>query len=268
MSTDLAEMQAELTRALIGDSHQRGYEIQSRLSSRSRISPQLALDIYRNNTRGTRVEALAMIYPACKSVLGSDTFQSLALRYVIEDTLGRADLNQYGETFSQYLEILLDTYRLPDEYMYLRDLASLEYQFHAAYYADSDPVFDFKLFEQKVENGEQVHLQLSASLGLLASQYPVYQIWLRNRPGFETSNIGGKSGCDVHSIADTQYLLIHREEYIPVVATVSDQKFYLLEAIENNQSLQTILDRVDCDIDVLLPGLIANKYIIGIKDYD
>jgi len=264
MSTALAQHLYEFTRALTANPHDHD-EFVTRLMNSSRISPQLALEIYRNNTRGARIKALEMVYPACKSILGNDTFQSVARGYVIEDSVGVADLNHYAETFSRYLGGLIDAGRLADEYAYLQDLASLEFMFHAAYYADADPVFDFELFEHKVTNGEPVYLQLSASLGMLDSRYPLYQIWLHNRPRQETTKNKSRSGHDVQAITGKQYLLLHREEYIPVVSPVSELEYRLLEAFDNNQSLQAVLGQIDGDIDVVLPGLIANKYIVGIR---
>ena len=265
MTTVLAQHLSEFTRALTANSPGGEDEFVPRIKSSSRISPQLALEIYRNNTRGSRTKAMEMIYPACKRILGSDTFQAVASGYVIEDSIGAADLNHYGETFRQYLGALVDAGRLADDYAYLPDLASLEFKFHAAYYADPDPVFDFERFEQKVKNGEPIYLQLSASLGMLASLYPLYQIWLHNHPGLETANNKGNSEHDVEAITTSQYLLIHRDEYIPAVTPASVDEYRLLEAMDSNQSLQAVLDRIDCDINVVLPKLIANKYIVGIK---
>jgi len=265
MSTVLAQHLSEFTRALTANPPDGDDGFAPRLMNSSRISPRLALEIYRNNTRGTRIKALEMIYPACKRILGNDTFQAVARGYVIEDTVGAADLNHYAETFSQYLGVLLDADRLADDYAYLPDLASLEFKFHAAYYADSDSVFDFELFEHKVKSGEQVYLQLSASLGMLASRYPLYKIWLHNHPGLDTAKNKSNSEHEVEAITAIQYLLIHRDEYIPAVSPVSDHEYRVLEAIDRKHSLQAVINRIDCDINVVFPKLIANKYIVGIK---
>jgi len=261
----LAQHLSEFTRALTANPPAGDDEFVPMLKNSSRISPQLALEIYRNNTRGSRIKALEMIYPACKRILGNNIFQLITRGYVMEDAVGAADLNHYGETFSLYFGALLDADRLADDYAYLPDLASLEFKYHAACYADSDPVFDFEGFEQKVKNGEQVYLQLSASLGMLASLYPLYQIWLHNHAGLETANNKGNSEHDVQAIIDTQYLLLHRDDYIPAVTPVGVHEYRLLEAINSNQSLQAVLDRIDCDINVVLPKLITNKYIVGIR---
>ncbi len=266
MPTDLEQHISEFTLALTGNPRDGEYEILPKITGSSRISPQLALEIYRNNTRGTRTNALEVIYPACKSILGSDTFHSIAREFVVADSIGMSDLNLYGETFNHHLGVILDTGRLPEEYAYLQDLASLEFKYHAAYYADSDPVFDFDLFEQKVKSGQQVYLRVSSSLELLASQYPVFEIWLQNRPVLETKRYKSQIGHNVQAITARQYLLVFRQNDTPAVVSISDQEYRLLEAFVNNQSLQTIVDRIDCDIDVLLPGLITNKWIVAIND--
>jgi len=226
----------------------------------SRISPQLALEIYRNNTRGARINALEAIYPACKNILGDDTFRSIARAYVNADAVGASDLNRYGKAFSQHMDSILDTGRLPDDYSYLADLARLEFMVNAAYYADPEPEFDFEVFEQRVLNGEQVCFQLSPSLGLLASAYPIHKIWQHNHPEFNTM----QQSHDIRAITDTQYLLVYRDEYIPVVASVNIHQYQLLEAFANKHSLQDVVEHIDCDIDVMLPRLIANKWITGI----
>ena len=159
------------------------------------------------------------------------------------------------------MDSLLDTGRLPDEYSYLADLARLEFMVHAAYYADPEPEFDFELFEQRVLNEEQVCFQLSPSLGLLASAYPIHQIWLHNRPELNIR----QQNHEIRARTDTQYLLVYRDEYIPVVVSVKAHEYQLLEAFANEHSLQDVVEQIDFDIDSVLPGLIANRWITGIS---
>lgn len=262
MPTLLQQHIAELTRALVADNHD--HAIIDRIKSTSGISPQLALDIYRNNTRGSRVKALELIYPACFSILGPDTFNAIARAFAAADTEGASDLNRYGDAFGPYLGELIEAGRLPDEFTYLQDLASLEYLVHAAYYADSDPVFDFESFERRVNDGAPVYLQTSASLGLLATPYPVYDIWQINRPApRERSDV--KQQHEVQAINGMQYLLVHRESDIPVVVAINERQYVLLDAFASRRSLQDVIEQFNRDVDVLLPRLIANKWIVGIN---
>jgi hypothetical protein len=263
MQTDLKQHISEFTLALTGNPQDDEYGVIPKITASSRISPQLALEIYRNNTRGARINALELIYPACKSILGDDTFRSIAREFVITDTIGTSDLNQYGETFNHYLGVILDTGRLPDEYAYLQNLASLEFKYHAAYYADSDPDFDFELFERKIKSGQQLYLRLSSSVGLLSSLFPLYEIWLQNRPALATKRNKSQIRHDVQTITDRQYLLVFRHNSMPVVVSISEYEYRLLDAFNNNHSLQSVVDRIDCDIDVLLPRLIEKKWVVG-----
>lgn len=267
MRSDLEQHITEFTLALTADRQDGEYEIISKMSTASRIPPRLALEIYRNNTRGSRVSALESIYPACRNILGSETFRSIAREYVVADTTGTPDLNHYGETFNRHLAELVENGRLPADYAYLYTLASLEFKYHAAYYADSDPEFDFELFEHKVTSGQPVYLKPSCSLGLLASEFPVYQIWQKNLNAQESAQTGSRISDQVQSINTMQYLLVYRDTDTPMIITINDHEYRLLEAIESKLSLQSVVDRIDCDVDVLLPGFIANRWITGV-DHD
>ncbi len=225
----------------------------------SKISPQLALDIYKNNTRGSRVNALAAIYPACKNILGDEVFHSMAKTFVDADVFGTADLNNYGADFSSHLASIINAGRLTQAYHYLADLARLEFLFHAAYYADDDPVFDFALFENRIKKEQPVFFRLSESLAVLAFQTPIYEIWMNNYQQLDVS-------CNsVRATSKTQYLLIHRGENTPMVQVINDGEYQLLHAFVKHQSLQEVIDTIDCDVDVILPMLIANRWITGIK---
>ena len=264
MTTDLEQHHAELTVALIGNLHDGDFDITGRISDASRITPRLALDIYRNNTRGTRIRSLEIIHPACRAILGDDTFHAIAADYVAADTVGVSDLNNYGGRFSHHLGDLAEAGRLPGDYAYLQDLARLEYSYHAAYYADDDPVFDYELFERTVTNGEPVYFEISASLRRLASEYPVYDIWQLNRPArAEDRTAGGEH--EVKAVEGTQFLLVHRVDEMPVVLAIVESQYRLLEAFANGLSLQAVIDDVDRDVDVVLPGLIANRWIVGTR---
>ena len=224
----------------------------------SKIPSKLAIEIYRNNTRGARVNALKAVYPACRKILGKDVFRSIAKVFVDADVTGLQNLNNYGAAFSQFLGSLVNAGRLPGEFDYLPDLASLEFLVHAAYYANDDPVFDFRSFEDRMKNGSQLHFLLSESLALLDFQTPIHEIWLNNR----NAEVSGASS--VQAIAETQYLLIHREENIPIVTKINACEYKLLDALNKNHSLQNVISSVDCDIEKTLPKLIANKWICGV----
>ncbi len=263
MLMSLRQHVSEFTSTLISPAQDNENRFVEKIKESSKISPQLAIDIYRNNTRGARINALMAVYPACKNILGNDIFQSIAKEYVSADVIGSSDLNHYGETFNQHLGLILNAGRLPAEYHYLPDLARLEFLLHTAYYADDDPVFDFELFEFRVENRQPIYLQASASLGLLAFQNPIHEIWMNNYREIKNGNE------NVQAITEKQYLLIHRDEYTPVVVAINYCEYQLIDAFINKRSLQAAIDSIDCvidcNLDVILPNIIAKKWIVGVK---
>ena len=252
----LQQHQSEFACALAH--HQSAHqEFVRKITKTSKISPQLALDIYRNNTRGARLKSLQMIYPVCRKILGDETFHLIAQQYVIEDSEGSSDLNHYAESFNLHLELLLAADRLPEEYIYLPELVALEYKIHAAYYANTDPLFPFKLFEQKVNNEQQVYFKLSSALGLIASEHPVYEIWRSNKEQQCTE--------EIKPIEGKQYLLVYRNGYKSSIAVINNREYSIIKDIINDLSLQEIINNANFDINNVLPVLITNKWIVGIK---
>lgn len=256
MLSILQQHQSEFTSALISQQDDDN-DFGSKIIKSSKIDPRRALDIYRNNTCGARIDALAVVYPVCNMILGNEVFRSIAREYVLSDNDGQSDLNHYGELFNRHFQLLLNTGRLPEEYMYLADLAKLEFIIHGAYYTENDPGFNFHLFEQKINNEESFYLKTSVSLGLLKSAYPIYEIWLNNKNHQTTKNI-----C---AIEDTQYLLVHRDSFKPIVNPVDKYEYALLDACINDIIFQEIVENSEYDIDAVLPKLITNKWIVGIK---
>ncbi len=252
----LQQHQSEFADALLN--HQSNCEqFIRKIKKTSKISPQLALDIYKNNTRGVRLKSLEIIYPICRKILSDKVFYLIGQQYVNEDAEGSSDLNHYGESFNLHLKSLLEAGRLPEEYCYLTDLAALEYKLHAAYYAKADSVFPFNLFERKIKNKQKVHFKISSALGLIASEYPVYEIWRSNKEQQYAEKI--------ETIESKQYLLVYRNEYKSSIAVISNDEYSIVKAIIDNFSLQEIINNTDCDINNVLPVLIANKWIVGIK---
>lgn len=225
------------------------------LETSSKISPQLALEIYKNNTNGARVNALQVIYPVCEKILGVEVFTAIANEYVRTDFSSASDLNEYGGSFNVHLNALLEANRLSVEYNYLADLSKLEYQVHTAYYANDDPNFNFSLFETRMQNNEQIYFRLSESLALISSSSPIHEIWLSN------SNVSSFSPKNIQAIAEIQYLLIHRGESMPIIVEIEQCEYQLLNAFMSNHSLQSVIKSSQCDIDNILPKLVANRWI-------
>ena len=255
----LRQYESELVAAVSRSTIEQHRAFLSKIKKKSRISPQLAVEIYSNNTRGARVAALEQIYPACASVVGSKVFRAIAREFVANDKYGSADLNTYGGTFHRHLQQLLSDQRLPQDVIYLADLARLEYLLHQAYYADNDPSFDFDEFEQMLNDGIDIRFHTSHALGLIASGYPLHQIWM--------ANMSQQCSRTVNAINGTQYLVVYRDRFKPRIEVIDDCTYCTLAAILAACSLQQLVERCDCDITRILPDLIRRRWITGINKH-
>ena len=251
----LQQFESEFVAAVSGGTVEQHREFLSKIKKKSKISPPFAVEIYRNNTRGARVAALEQIYPACASVVGRSVFRAIAGGFIAEDNYGSADLNTYGGAFHRYLQRLLSDQRLPQDVIYLADLARLEYLLHRAYYVDDDPSFDFSEFERMVNDGIDISLHTSHALGLIASGYPLHQIWM--------ANISQRGGSRVKAINGTQYLVVYRDRFKPRIETVDHCTYRTLVAILDACSLQQLVGHGDCDITRILPDLIKRGWVTG-----
>jgi hypothetical protein len=99
---------------------------------------------------------------------------------------------------------------------------------------------------------EDIRFRLAASLRLLASDYPVHEIWRRHREGGDTASVPLSGG---------DRLAIRRDGYAPQVQPVKPALFGLLVAIGEGRPLG-VLAASGLDLEPL-SGLVAAGWIAG-----
>ena len=90
------------------------------------------------------------------------------------------------------------------------------------------------------------------------------EIWQINRSAQDQDRDRGKQQ-EVEPVEETQYLLVHRVDETPMIVAIGERQYRLLEAFANGLSLQAVIKEVSRDVDVLLPRLIANRWIVGAR---
>ena len=215
------------------------------------IAPAQRVAVYRDSSRRAREKALEAIFPVSMQVLGPRCFAGLAAEYVSAFPATAGDLNVYGADFPAHLQAQAHeaTAGLP----YLADLARLEWHWHAVYYAPNDPAFDTVRFSALAADGgaAQAGFRLSAALRLLASDYPIREIWQRHREGGETSAV---------AMGDGDRLVVRRVGFRPRVEAVEPGIFRLLSALFQGAALGTLAaDGLPVE---QLPRLIAAGWVV------
>jgi hypothetical protein len=223
------------------------------------IPAELALTIYGNNVSGALTKALTAAFPACRRILGETCFNAIAHRFTEHRPSKQADLNRYGASFGDFLDDWTTTQAAFSDYLYLGDLARLEWQYHTAYTAADDPPFDFKAFANASRDApETLHFRVSYSLGLLQSDYPVMEI--------RETNLSDGDATEVQADKLPEYLVVSRQAMQPRVERVDAVSFQLLAACQDGRTLGHITNtggNLASRLFETLPELIQRQWING-----
>ena len=261
---NLAATQAALVRHLEAHGKDRGQAADLAFVRGNRtISPQLAIEIYTNNVDGARVNALFAAYPVCVRILGEVCFRAIALLHVRADGCTERDLNLYGGAFPGFLEQWVNRNVAFADYLYLPDLAHLEWLLHSAYYADDDPGFDFEAFRHaSAAAPETLRLVPGNSVGLVQSSYPLMAI--------RAANLGSDNVSNVSADAVPEHLVVSRQDLRCHVERVSEITFRVLAACCTGTPLSEIAQSLgDCEqaLPEVVGQLIERAWVTGVA-YD
>ena len=247
----LAEIQRRLLQGLPpGAPSERQAAACALLDPDGSLEPAQRLSIYRRNISGALLAALESVYPVCRQVLGEGNFAALAREFAWLHPSRGPDLNRYGEALPEFLDMALHSRPALAALVYLPDLARLEWLWHRVHFSADDGAFDFAGFARASgQHPERIRFQLSHSLGLLSSPYPVLEIWRRHRDGSDTRSVA--------ALSDPEHLCIWRRELEPRVTAIDADCLRLLQQCRAGLGLAELANAER------LPELIAQGWIRG-----
>ena len=216
-------------------------------------------NVYRNNVAVSLTEALHESFPAIARLLGKQNMDGVAGLYLRQSPPTSPILAAYGEGFGDFLDALPQLSHLP----YLGDVARLEWLLRRAYHAeDSTAVDPARLSALSADALETARLTLAPSLGLLASDWPVHDIWT-----YATTENAPKPG------AAAQTVVILRHGFDPEAHVISDAAAGFLRSVQAGQPLDTALERATAtdpafDLSALLGLLLGAGAITDITTGD
>lgn len=131
------------------------------------------LRIYRNTYRSTLTEALRTTYPAVDRLVGRDFFDTAAAQFIAGNQPASADLNEYGESFAEFVADFAPASSHP----YLADVARFEWALSVAANADDATVLNpHALGEIPSEHHDALRFEAHPSVRFLALTYPADEI--------------------------------------------------------------------------------------------
>ena len=144
------------------------------------------LAIYRNSILGGITSGLMGIYPVCNRLVGDTFFTHMVSGYLIQYPSKSPDVGEYGAFLADYLDHFLIKIKQQDDLNYLPDVARLEWLWHQAFnapevMAEQAVIPLSELAAVNPNDQGDIQFQLQPSLGLLASIFPIDDIWQANQ---------------------------------------------------------------------------------------
>ena len=201
-------------------------------SSESPLNPQRGtpgterLSVYAGGYLARTREALAEVYEAIHHVLGERAFTDMAHAYAARYPSHDYNLSCVGRYLPLFLPTSPFTQRLP----FLPDLARLEWLVSEAFHACEQPPFDpTHLSLGSLKDWNAIQLVFQPSVGLVASMWPILDIWeARNHP---------RGTIDIDLVNRPQRVLVFRRDVQVRCELVDERQHLLLEGLLAGRSL-------------------------------
>ena len=247
---------AELQQQFWSSSRNHENEIYSWIANQSDFRPEQRMEVYRATARSMHVSALMDGFPVCKAVLGDDYFKMLAKSYFLRTPSYSEDMNEYGDSFPGYIAMLIGQRNELKDFVYLVDLARLEWEYQKVYFAPEAFIFNVEKFQEKCRrSGDHVVLKLQPGIGYISSCFQVFQIWHMHRED-KLRQLTAMANA-------RQYLCIYKKDYQVLVEKVNADVYELLIQIQQKKSLTEIANRFQgrYDLNAALTTVINNQWL-------
>jgi len=219
------------------------------------LSPNQQLGIYQRSILGALQAALEHQFPVIQKILGAGYFRQLSGEYIKRYPSQSADLNQYGQFFQAFMMDQLSQRQELIDFLYLGDLAWLEWHYHRAYYVNNDLDFDFEAFAFKVQQLNLTHISfvLSEAVFCQTSEYPVHGIW--------RSNQNSDNASELSALSEPLSMLIYRQEGLVKCRDMDAKNGAFIERVAQGANLAELADYFSEDLDGFLTQAIQQKWI-------
>lgn len=197
------------------------------------MEAQRCLGIYAGNVRHNLSEALRAVFPVTERLVGASFFDGTAGRYIRACPSTSGDIQRFGKSFPDFLAQFGPAAGL----RYLPDVARLEWLMHEAFHAaDAEPLALGRLGALAGADAAVLRLTLNPACRLLASPFPVLQIWRANQPDTaDDTKVDADTGGD--------WLLVRRSGFLAEVQSLAVGEYTMLEALDGGAALEPAYQR-------------------------
>lgn len=188
-------------------------------------------NVYRNNVVVSLTEALQVAFPVLRALIGEGRFDALAGLFLRTHPPETPLLMLYGAQFSDFIKNFEPLAHVP----YLADIARIEQAQRESYHAaDAVALTPDHLASFPAENLATARLRFAPAVRLVASQFPIHDIWVR-----------AQDANAAQPGAQTQHILITRPEFDPVITRLTAAEGTAIAQLMDGAPLGDALVAVD-----------------------
>lgn len=248
----LREIQQNFTNDLLNYSN----TLSPHIHTTTALTASDRIEIYRSSMIALLQKSLMQTYEACYKLVGEEFFIYLANEFIETQPSFSPDLNDYGGQFPTFLQ-----QHPKNSLLYLADMARFEWAYHQAFDAPNYQSLDVKKLQTLPdEDYDYVVFQLPPASTLLASPFPLIQIWEMNQAeacGTKTLMLPENSQF---------YFFIWRKELEMRVEQLQEKQYKLLKLIQEGHALGNICQEfIEVDLLQMLSDFTRNQWLAGFK---
>ena len=204
-----------------------------------KFTAESLLNVYRHSVQGNLTQALSLTYPVIETLLGQEFFRALTIRFIELYPPTCSNMDDYGCELPQFLADFEHT----KSYLYLPDVAALEWNFHLSAIADDSQISAQELLNHfTAEQLAQLPMVMAPSAKLMIVQYPVDQIWLANQPESLAEELEQNS-IEIGE-PEVVYLLLLRQQMKVTIYRITELEYQLLNLVSNEHNLLNVLTKL------------------------
>jgi hypothetical protein len=144
------------------------------------------LEVYHNNNVISLKEALSLVYPKLKKLVGNNFFNSLCNDYLKQYPLSKGYLIDYGK----YMPKLISDDKRCNDYKFLIDIAKIEWGIDTIYHSAFNSGLDKNTLSLLDSNLDNIYIKIVDDIEVVFSKFAIFDIWdIKNDENLENIDI-------------------------------------------------------------------------------
>lgn len=191
-------------------------------------TPAQNMRIYRNNARLLLRDMLKDTFPVTARLVGDAFFDTVSRDYMQAHPPADGDMTDYGAHFPAFLK------RLPglQNYLYVPDMARLEWAAHDAYLSPRKPPLTTTALSAAAADPMTLQLHVQPHVFLLRAGWPIADLW-------QKITAAGDDLPEMELIAEESFTAIYRDNNRIAVWSLTEGGYTFLEYLQSRPDFPT-----------------------------